>query len=716
MKNIAFLISFSLFLIISFKSSAQEKELTIEDAVVGHYTYLYPEYVSKLLWKGNTDNYTFVKDNILVMGNVKSNKTTELLKPDDLTEAFKNMGFEPFKTIPVMEWIDNSNFKFFQGTNMGIFNINTKKAVSAIKCDKAAENFDFSTDMLAYTIDNNLFIADKSEKITQITKDENRGIVNGQQVHRNEFGITKGTFWSPNGKYLAFYRMDESMVSEYPLVDITKRVAEVNKIRYPMAGMKSHEVTVGIFEVATGKTTFLKTGEPKEQYLTNIAWSPDEKSVYIAVLNREQNHMKLNQYDIATGELAKTLFEEKNDRYVEPLHPIVFLKSKSNQFIWQSQCDGYNHIYLYNTDGKLIRQITKGEWVVLDVYGFDEKEEFVYYSSTAVSPIEKHLYRTSISSGLTFKITQEEGFHNSKISGSGKYILDSYASTKIPKSVNLITVEGKKVYNLLTSKNPLKDYKTGEAKIFTIKAADDKTDLYCQIIKPVNFDSTKKYPAIIYVYGGPHAQMITDSWLGGVSLWEYYMAQKGYVVLVVDNRGSANRGFAFESVIHRNTGIAEMADQMKGVDYLRSLGFVDMSRIGVHGWSYGGFMTISLLTAHNDVFKVGVAGGPVIDWKFYEVMYGERYMDTPDENPDGYKNSSLLNKVDSLKGKLLIVHGYIDNTVVLQHSLSFIEECIKKGKQVDYFLYPTHEHNISIGSDRVHLMQKVSQYFDDYLK
>lgn len=716
MKNTVFIICTGLFFLISFQNKAQEKELTIEDAVTGQISYLYPDYILKLLWKGKSDNYTYVKDNVLVMGNVKTDKTEEILKPEEMTAAFKDMGFEAFSTIPVIEWLDENTFRFFQGTDLGVFNMKTKKAVYAIKCSQNAENFDFTNNMLAYTVENNLYLADKAGKVTRVTTDENKGIVNGQVVHRNEFGITKGTFWSPGGKFLAFYRMDESMVTEYPLVDITKRIAEEKKIRYPMAGMKSHEVTVGIFEVATGKTTFLKTGDPKEQYLTNIAWDPDEKSLYIAVLNREQNHMKLNRYDIASGEMTKTLFEEQNEKYVEPLHPVIFLKSRPNQFLWQSQRDGYNHFYLYDTEGKLIRQVTKGDWMVLDFHGFDEKEEYVYYSSTAVSPLEKHTYRTSINTGLTFKITLDEGYHNSKVSGSGKYILDSYSSVKVPKAVDLLSCENKKIYNLLTSRNPLKDYKLSEAKIITMKAADEKTDLYGQLIRPLNFDPAKKYPAIIYVYGGPHAQMVTNSWLGGVNLWEYYMAQKGYVVLVLDNRGSSGRGFAFESVIHRNIGVAESADQMKGVDYLRGLGYVDMDRIGVHGWSYGGFMTTLLMTSRHDVFKVGVAGGPVTDWKYYEIMYGERYMDTPDENPDGYRNASLMNRVDSLKGKLMIIHGYLDNTVVLQHSLSFIEECIKKGRQVDYFLYPTHEHNVSYGPDRVHLMEKVTRYFDDYLK
>lgn len=715
MKKIKFFL-FVLFIVFTgIPAISQDKELTLEDAVTGQFSYLYPDYVQKLQWRGATENYTFVKDNILKQGNAKSDKTEDILKIDDLNATLKKEGVNEIKAFPSFQWISDNTMQFYISNRLVSYNLKSKKLELNIEYDKSAENIDVSGDKIAYTIENNLFIIDKTGKVSQITKDDNKGIVNGKAVHRNEWGINKGTFWSPKGNYLAFYRMDESMVSDYPLVDITKRVAGLKSIKYPMAGMKSHEVTLGIYNVATGQTAFVNTGEPKEQYLTNITWGPDEKSVYIAVLNREQNHMKFNQYDIASGNFVKTLFEEKNDRYVEPLEPAIFLKTKPNQFLWQSQRDGYNHIYLYDTEGKFIRQITKGEWVVTDIIGTDEKEEFVYYSSTAANPTERQTYKAGINSGLIFKITKEEGTHTSKVCSSGKYLIDSYSSTKIPKIVNIISADGKVTASLLASKNPLKDYKLGDMSISTIKAADNKTDLYCMLIKPVNFDPGKKYPAIIYVYGGPHDQQIHNSWLGGVSLWQYYMAQKGYVMLIVDNRGSANRGFEFESIIHRNSGVAESADQMKGVEYLKGLGYVDMNRIGVHGWSYGGFMTATLMTHYNNVFKVGVAGGPVTDWKFYEVMYGERYMDTPDENQEGYFKTSLLNSAKDLKGKLLIIHGYIDNTVVLQHSLSFIEECIKNRVQVDYFLYPTHEHNVG-GPDRIHLMEKVTRYFDDYLK
>ncbi|MEA3316418.1 MAG: DPP IV N-terminal domain-containing protein, partial [Bacteroidota bacterium] len=551
-------------------------------------------------------------------------------------------------------------------------------------------------------------------KSVQITKDKNPEIVNGQEVHRREFGIEKGIFWSPKGNALAFYRKDESMVTDYPLVDISTRIATLKNIKYPMAGMKSHEVTLGVYNINTKETVFLNTGEPKEQYLTNIVWSPDEQSVFIAVLNREQNHMQLKEYDATTGEFVKILFEEKNDKYIEPEHSMVFLESDSDKFIWQSRNGGFNHVYLYNTDGDLIKQITEGNFEVSSVIGFNKNDKDLFYVSTEESAIERHIYKVNLKTGKKTKLTDISGSHNAKFNTSYKYFIDSYSSTEIPKKIDIVSVNGKVEQNILTSKNPLKEYNIGEMSISTIKAADGVTDLYYRLIKPTNFDPNKKYPAIIYVYGGPHAQLVENRWLGGARMWQYYMAQKGYVMLTVDNRGSANRGLEFENVIHRQLGVNEIADQMKGVELLNSLGYVDSERIGVHGWSFGGFLTTSLMLKKADTFKVGVAGGPVIDWKYYEIMYGERYMDTPQENPEGYKENNLKNYVSNLKGKLLIVHGAIDNTVVWQNSLSFVRECVKQDVLLDYFVYPRHEHNVR-GMNRVHLMKKVTQYFDDFL-
>jgi dipeptidyl-peptidase-4 len=400
---------------------------------------------------------------------------------------------------------------------------------------------------------------------------------------------------------------------------------------------------------------------------------------------------------------------------VEPTHSFYFLKTDLSEFIWQSRRDGWNHLYLYDTEGQLLKQITHGEWEVTNLIGTDPLGNSVYYESTMDSPVERHLCKTIIKSGKTQRITTAEGMHKIKAATSMNYFLDIFTSITMARACYLLDQNGEKLNTLKEDANPYKDYKTGEMSIFTIKADDKTTDLYCRMIKPVDFNPAKKYPVIIYVYGGPHEQMINKSWTGGAGFWLNFMAQQGYLIFTLDNRGSANRGFEFESIIHRQLGEIEMADQMAGIKYLKSLSYVDSSRIGVDGWSYGGFMTISLMLRNPGVFKVGCAGGPVIDWKWYEVMYGERYMDTPMQNPSGYEKASLINYAGNLDGKLLIIHGTNDDTVVWQNSLTFLDECIKQGKQVDYFVYPGAEHNMA-GKARVHLFNKIIGYFNDYLK
>lgn len=692
--------------------NGQTKKLNIDELMTNRN--YYPISLFNLQWMDDGSNYTWQSNNKLVKGSIKEQKNDTILDISALNKALKGINENELKRFPSINWDLKGNFKFSANNKYYEYNFKNNKISVLNQYPENAENIDIEPifNNIAYTVENNLYVSYRGTEIA-VSQEKNKGIVYGQSVHRNEFGINKGTFWSPKGNFLAFYRMDETMVTDYPLVDIDTRIAELRNIKYPMAGMKSHHVTVGVFDPVLQKIVYLKTGEPEEQYLTNITWSPDEKYIYIAVLNRDQNHMKLNKYDVNTGNFISTLFEEKNDKYVEPLHGLFFIPNKNDMFIWMSQRDGFNHLYLYNTEGKLIKQLTKGKWIVKEIEGFDAKGNKVFISATKDSPLDNDIYEVDLNNGNIKSITLIKGNHNVIFDKSCKNIIDVYSNVENAYVADIISVTGKKIKNIIEDKNPLKDYNLGEMRIFTLKA-EDGNDLYCRLIKPVNFDSTKKYPVIIYVYGGPHAQLITNSWLGGAGLWLNYLAQEGYIVFTLDNRGSANRGFEFESVIHRNLGKYELNDQMVGVNYLKSLSYVDPNRIAVDGWSFGGFMSISMKLKNPGVFKVATAGGPVIDWKWYEVMYGERYMDTPEQNPDGYKNACLLNYIDKLEGKLLVIHGGVDNTVVPQHSLSFLKKCIEKGKQVDFFLYPTHEHNVR-GVARHHLFRKLFDYYKQNL-
>ena len=569
----------------------------------------------------------------------------------------------------------------------------------------------------AYVEDDQLFIADGQGKKHQLSTDGSREIVYGQSVHRNEFGIEKGTFWSPDGQHLAFYRMDQSMVTDYPQVDIFPRSASYEPDKYPMAGMTSHKVTVGVYDLGTQKTVYLQTGDPTNRYFTNIAWSPDSKTIYMFELNREQNDCRLVSYDATTGAKKAELYRETSDKYVEPLHPIQFLPWDSNLFVMQSQRDGYNHLYLYNKKGEMVKQLTKGVWVVMDVLGFNQKDKSIIIASNEKHALQSNLYAVNIKTLKRTLLDNGEGVHWGKLSSSGTKLYEKYSTPTTPNTVNAIEISNFKprTSNLLTAEDPWKDYVQPIFESGSIKAADGVTDLYWRMVKPHDFDITKKYPTVVYVYGGPHAHNVDASWHWASRSWETYMAQKGYIVFILDNRGSENRGLDFEQATFHQLGQIEMQDQMKGVEYLRTLPYIDMNRLGVHGWSFGGFMTISLITNYPDVFKVGVAGGPVIDWKWYEVMHGERYMGTPQNNPEGYAKTSLINKAKDLKGKLQIITGYNDNTVVPQHCLSFLDACIKAGTQPDFFAYPGEEHNMR-GHASVHLHERITQYFEDYLK
>ncbi len=574
-----------------------------------------------------------------------------------------------------------------------------------------------------YKEDNQLFVVDAQGNKQQLTTDGSREIVYGEAVHRNEFGIEKGTFWSPDGQRLAFYRMDQSMVTDYPQVNIFPRTAAYEPDKYPMAGMTSHEVTVGVYDIITHKTIYLKTKDVPSGaaweacYFTNIAWSPDAKTIYMFELNRDQNDCRLVSYDAETGERLQELYRETNDKYVEPEHPILFLPWDSNLFVMQSQKDGYNHLYLYNIKGEQVAQLTKGPWVVLDVLGFNKKDKSIIIASNEKHPLQRNLYAVNLKTLKRTPLDNGEGVHRGTLSASGTQLYDKYSTPTTPNTIDAISIHNSQftIHNLLTAPDPWNDYIVPQFESGCIKAADGVTDLYWRMVKPADFDPAKKYPTVVYVYGGPHAHNVEASWHWYSRSWETYMAQKGYIVFILDNRGSENRGREFEQATFRQLGQIEMLDQMKGVEYLKSLPYIDINRLGVHGWSYGGYMTISLMTNYPDVFKVGVAGGPVIDWQWYEVMYGERYMDTPQQNPEGYAKTSLIAKAGNLKGKLQIITGYNDKTVVPQHCLSFLDACIKAGTQPDFFAYPGEEHNMR-GHASVHLHERITQYFEDYLK
>ena len=706
-------------LIISVSMSAQDKLFTLEDLNFGgkNYANLRPQNMW-LTWWGEKLIQTDVEECYTI--DTRTGKKSLLFTLEDINKMagsndesyvrhLMNARF-PYPDKPIVAL---GNRKAFILLDFETKNIVWQDSISG----QEANDWNSVSRATAYVEDNQLYVVDGEGKKHQLSADGSRDIVYGQSVHRNEFGIRKGTFWSPKGNRLAFYRMDQSMVTDYPQVDIFPRSASYEPDKYPMAGMTSHKVTVGVYDVKADKTIYLQAGDPTDRYFTNIAWSPDEKTIYMFELNRKQNDCRLVSYDAESGEKIVELYHETSDKYVEPQNPIQFLPWDETKFIMQSQKDGYNHLYLFDVSGKELKQITSGKWVVLNVVGFNTKTKSILILSNETHPMNSNLYTVNIKNGKRRLMGKGIGVAQSaQPSTSGQMVALKLSSYNHPRFIDIINTNGMgKVTELLDAEDPWKEYQQPIYESGSIKAADGTTDLYFRMVKPHDFDINKKYPTVIYVYGGPHAHNVDASWHYASRSWETYMAQKGYIVFILDNRGSENRGRDFEQATFHQLGQIEMQDQMTGVEYLKKQPYVDMNRLGVHGWSFGGFMTISLMTNYPDIFKVGVAGGPVIDWKWYEVMYGERYMGTPQGNPDGYAKTSLIDKAKNLKGKLQIITGYNDNTVVPQHCLSFLDACIKAGTQPDFFAYPGEEHNMR-GHASVHLHERITQYFEDYLK
>ena len=694
---------------------AQNQKYTMAEAVNGLRSNLAVKNIAQPSWIPGKNTWVKADKNAYIYNDLATKKSDTLVSLHQINKNFTKE--KALKRMPFVTFLsDNSGYYKTDSTYTKLDKVNGEwKVKTWMVIPAKAENITVLEDVntVVYTLGNNLY-ANQNGKAIAITQDKNENILNGQAVHRNEFGIDKGIFVSPDHKKIAFYRMDQSMVADYPIIDWSVVPAVNHNIKYPMAGRASHQVTLGVYDLETGKTQFIKTEGDKEQYLTSIAWTPDNKSVFIGILNRDQNNLDMNLYDAASGNLVKNLFNEKHPKYVHPTTSMIAVPGSSDDFIYQSEKSGFNHLYQFNLKKGLKKQITTGNWAVTSVLGIDPKTKDIFFVATKESPLEKHLYKVGYSNSKITRLDKEAGMHNGILSSNFEYLYDSFANADTPRKVDIINVKSLASENVLKAENPLTKYAQAEVKNVSLKA-DDGTPLYGKLILPKDFDPSKKYPVIVYLYNGPNVQIVTNSFPASGNLWYDYMTQNGYIVFSMVGRGSFNRGLNFENATFGKLGTVEMEDQLKGVDYLKSLPYVDANRMGVHGWSFGGFMTTSLMLRHPDVFKVGIAGGPVIDWSMYEIMYTERYMDTPKQNPEGYKNANLLDKVQNLKGKLLMIHGAQDDVVVWQHSVDFVKSAVDKGVQIDYFMYPGHPHNV-IGKDRVHLMQKVTDYFDLYLK
>ena len=713
-----------LLLLVLFISSsnliAQKQKLSIKESIIYASNKFSPSNIYNTQWIPNTSKFSYIKAG-------KEGYKTLIAEVEDISTVLmseiniedpNNILLSPLNGPVLLNWIDENTAYFKQKMQYYKYTLSSNTIEKWHKLPKYSENIHFNKGytQVSYTINNNLFTQTIDTENLNITSFDNENIVAGQSVSRNEFGIEEGQFWSSKDKYLAFYQKDESNVTDYPFINPDAIPTTYYTVKYPMAGQLSEKTSVGVYNASSKEVTYLKT-DTNFAYVTNVSWSLDDKFILVALLNRGQDHYKMCAYNPDNGELLYELFEEKSDSWLEPHHAPFFIPGTDNEFLWFSDHTGYNHIYRYNAKGKLLNAVTKGDYVVTKLISYKQSSKEIFYQRIGDKGDELnfYVYKKGLKGKKSIKLTKEEGVHNVLISSDGNFAIDNYSASDVPRQIDVIDIKSDKINHILTAENPLANVEVGTTEIVTIKAADGKTDLYGRLIKPSNFDANKKYPVLVYVYGGPRAQLINNSWLNAASLWMHQLASEGYIVFTLDNRGSENRGRDFEHVIYRDLGTNEIEDQMKGVEYLKAQSFVDTTKMAVNGWSFGGYMTISLMLKKPGTFDVGVAGGPVTNWRLYEIMYGERYMDTPQENPEGYENTTLANYVDNLEGKLLMIHGEQDDVVLPQHADQLLKAFIKAEKQTDFFLYPTHHHNV-YGIDRAHLFEKILGYIKQNLE
>jgi dipeptidyl-peptidase-4 len=574
-------------------------------------------------------------------------------------------------------------------------------------------NQKFSPDgkMLGYVRGNNLYIIDLASGVeTQLTNDGSLHIINGKfdWVYEEEFSISDGWRWSPDGKSIAYWRLDESQIPEFNMIDYMTSHCDAITMRYPKAGDSNSLVKIGVISLKTKSTIWMDLGPEKDIYIPRIFWTPDGNSLIIYRLNRRQNKMELLLGNIQSGE-TRIILSEEEQTWISEDYDIRFIPSKG-QMLRISEKDGYAHIYRHDLNGKLINQVTKGKWDVDNIVGVDDSKGLIFFTARMKTLLEKQMYSVTFDGNTIQQVTQDNYNHSVNLSSNNRFFLDYYSDANTPAKIEFGDIEKKYERKLEDNNIPaLKYYTFSPVEFFTFTTSDTVI-LHASMIKPTNFNSKKKYPVLFDVYGGPGSQTVTNSWGGQTHLWYQLLAQKGYIVVSVDGRGTGGRGKAFKEIVYRQLGKWEVNDQTEAVKYLSTLTYIDTSRIGIWGWSYGGYIAVSAILRGADYFKSAIAVAPVTDWSLYDNVYTERYMGLPNENPAGYKESSALTYVEKLKGNLLIIHGTTDDNVHWQNSIQLVNALEKAGKQFRTMFYPNKNHGIGGGNTRYHLFEMMTNY------
>lgn len=596
-----------------------------------------------------------------------------------------------------------------------VFDLDTRK-VTPISTQEGKQQYaTFSPDAtkVAFMRDNDLYITDlTSGNEIRITHDGKYNyIINGGSdwVYEEELSFAKAFFWSPDGKKIAFYKFDESQVREFSMMLYDSLYPTVYKFKYPKAGEKNSDVSIHIYDLAENSTKTIDTGTEKDQYIPRVKWTQDPSTLLILRMNRHQNHLEYLFANANTGD-TKVILEERDKYYIDINDDLTFLKD-GKHFILTSERDGYNHVYLYDISGKLIRPITKGNWEVTNLYGIDEKSGTLYYQSTESSPLERDIYSIHISGNKKRKISTQTGTNSATFSADFSYYILNHSSVNTPPYITLNNNKNGKVERVLEdnslAKQTAMEYGIIPREFFQFNTSEN-ISLNGYMIKPKNFDKNTKYPVLMYVYGGPGSQNVANSWAH--SVWFDYLAQKGYLIVCVDNRGTGFRGAEFKKMTYMNLGKYETIDQIEAAKWLGEQSYVDKNRIGLWGWSYGGYMASLAITKGADVFKTTIAVAPVTSWRYYDTIYTERYLRTPQENPEGYDDNSPINFADQLKGNFLLVHGTADDNVHFQNSMMFSEALIQANKAFDQAYYPNKNHGISGGNTSIQLYTKLTNF------
>ncbi|MFB6306159.1 MAG: S9 family peptidase [Flavobacteriales bacterium] len=571
---------------------------------------------------------------------------------------------------------------------------------------------------------NNIFIKDlESGEEIQVTKDGKMNkVINGATdwVYEEEFAFTKGFYWSPKGSHIAYFKFNEDRVKEFQMPYYRDLYPEQYKFKYPKAGEKNSIVSVHMYNVKTQNSTPIDIGKDTNIYIPRIKWTRDNEKLCIMRMNRHQNHLEFlltKGNETQKGKIpTKVMYEEKEDEYITITDDLYFMKN-GEQFVWTNETDGYNHVYLYNMNGEKVRKLTKGEWDVASFEGVDEEGGYVYFVSAEVSPTDRNLYRVNLKGKKKEQLTPKKGQHSVKFSKGHEFFIDYYSNANTPRKITLNKANGELVEVLEDNqrlKDTLDNYKMSKKEFFSFKT-EYGVKLNGWMIKPPDFDPNKEYPVYMNVYGGPGINTVNNSWGGRSFLWHQMLAQKGYIVVSVDNRGTGYRGEEFKKCTYKQLGKLETKDQIAASKYLGKKEYVDADRIGIQGWSYGGYMTLLCMTKGADHFKMGISIAPVTNWRFYDTIYTERFMRTPQENPEGYDDNSPINHVGKFDGELLLVHGAADDNVHFQNTMEFVDAMVKANKQFDLFAYPNRDHSIAGGTTRLHLFTKMTEFVEENL-